>query len=330
MRAREKQIDHAHSHTFEWVFNNPAAGFQDWMESDGGILWIKGKPGSGKSTLMKYILDNKRTRQALSSRGRTILSMPSFFFHDRGAHETQKSFDGLLRSIIYQLLCDIPALTSAIVNIYFQMIENEYQSDWPAAELEQPLHAILQQQKVGSAVWPTADLEKALNAILEQQKVEGCVCLFIDALDEYKGKADWITRFLKSLATPASNQKLTVRICASSREWNVFGLLLSENPHLTLQDLTADDIKSFASQKLDEAKRDGSDELLEEIIRRAEGVFLWVKLVIDELLEPLINGEPIRNLISSLSDMPDELPRFYERMLSQIPKRDHETAISST
>jgi hypothetical protein len=307
MKDRENQIEPAQSHTFEWVFNNPAAGFQDWMESNGQIFWIKGKPGSGKSTLMKYILSDERTRRALSSQGRSILSMPSFFFHDRGAHETQKSFDGLLRSIVYQLLDDIPALTPAIAKIYSQITEQEYQSDWL-----------------------TAEVEKALYAILQQQKVEGCVCLFIDALDEYKGKTDRIARFLKSLATPASNQKLTVRICASSREWNVFVQLLSDIPRLTLQDWTIGDIKSFASQRLDEAKRDGSDQLLNEIIRRAEGVFLWVKLVIEELSEPLFNGKPISNLISSLGDLPDELPEFYQRMLSKVPRRDHETAIRST
>jgi hypothetical protein len=139
MNERENQIEPAQPHTFEWVFNNPAAGFQDWMESNGQIFWIKGKPGSGKSTLMKYILSDERTRRALSSHGRSILSMPSFFFHDRGAHETQKSFDGLLRSIVYQLLDDIPALTPAIAKIYSLITEQEYQSDWPTAEVEKAL-----------------------------------------------------------------------------------------------------------------------------------------------------------------------------------------------
>ena len=141
------------------------------------------------------------------------------------------------------------------------------------------------------------------------------------------GKKDGIAHFLKSLVTPAPGQKLTVRICASSRDWNVFGLLLSKNPHLTLQNWTIDDIKRFASERLGEAERDGSEELLHEITRRAEGVFLWVKLVVDELLEPLFNGEPMSKLTSLLSSLPDELPDFYERMLSNISNRDRETAI---
>ena len=120
MGSREEQIDSAYSQTFEWIFPDRRCGFQDWMEGDGGTFRIKGKPGSGKSTLMKYALRDARTRQALSSRGRIILSMPAFFFHDRGVYQTQKSFQGLLRSTIYQLIEDIPALIFTIEGLYLQ------------------------------------------------------------------------------------------------------------------------------------------------------------------------------------------------------------------
>jgi putative ribosome biogenesis GTPase RsgA len=33
----------------------PSPKFADWLENDGGIYWIAGKAGSGKSTLMKYL-----------------------------------------------------------------------------------------------------------------------------------------------------------------------------------------------------------------------------------------------------------------------------------
>ena len=306
MEERENQIEQAHSHTYEWVFTSEKCGFRKWMEGDDGIFWIKGKPGSGKSTLMKYIVQDIRTHQTLSARKRKVLSIPAFFFHDRGVHDMQKSFEGLLRSIIYQLLNDIPSLTSAVEAIYLQQLE-----------------------QYGHCSWPVAELERTLQAIIHQQTVSGCVCLFIDALDEYQGTKDSITRFLKSLAKPpATNQKLTVRICASSREWTVFGLLLSDFAHLTLQDFTKGDIERFAQDRLTEAKRDDSRDLLDGILQRADGVFLWVKLVIDELLEPLFDGEPIGDLINRLSELPDELPDFYQRMLSSVSERNHVVAVS--
>ncbi|EFX03482.1 hypothetical protein CMQ_410 [Grosmannia clavigera kw1407] len=298
MEDRHRQIESAHSDTFDWIFTGPNAGFKSWAESDHGIFWIKGKPGSGKSTLIKYILNDPRTLQYLSSRDRKVLSMPSFFFHDRG-EDMQKSFDGLLRSVLYQLVYNIPALTHTISKFYYQQMERS-----------------------GVCTWPAPELESSLQAVLAQQSVQGCVCLFVDALDEFKGRKDKITRFLKALAAPKSGQRLTIRICASGRDWNEF-LMLSDNPHIRLQDWTVGDIQSFAQDRLAEARREDTNLLLKEITERAEGVFLWVKLVVDELWEPLINGLPISDLVALMGDLPDELPLFYERILSNIPQRDH-------
>jgi hypothetical protein len=254
---------------------------------------------------MKYILNDSRTRDTLSARALPLLSTPAFFFHDRGVFETQKSFDGLLRSILYQILLTVPELTTSISDIYYQSLA-----------------------QYGQCSWEISELEKALRAILRQQAVQGCICLFVDALDEYKGRKEDISRFLKELATRTPEQKIIIRICASSREWTVFNLLLGNNPCLTVQDWTVDDLKRFASERLGEAQREGSDVLLDEITKRAEGVFLWVKLVIRELWQPLCDGELIPNLVSLLSDLPDELPQFYERMLKSVPARERSTGLS--
>lgn len=85
MNERQKQIGEPHQHTFEWIFSDAKAGFHQWLQSDSGLFWVKGKPGSGKSTLMKYILKDSRTRKALEMKyGSQSLTMPGFFFHSRG------------------------------------------------------------------------------------------------------------------------------------------------------------------------------------------------------------------------------------------------------
>jgi hypothetical protein len=268
------------------------------------MFWIKGKPGSGKSTLMKYILNDYRTQKALSANSRRHLCTAAFFFHDRGVHEDQKSFEGLLRSIIHQILESVPELLLAIVDIYRRALAED-----------------------GQCRWSIHELEAALRKILHQKDVLGCICLFIDALDEYKGRKDDISRFLKDLVEVTPGQQLVIRICASSREWNVFSQLLGGNPTLTLQDWTKDDIRLFASERLEEAHREGTDIVVQEITARAEGVFLWVKLVIRELWQPLCDGEPMKGVLALLSELPDELPQFYERMLKSVPAKDYSTAL---
>jgi adenylylsulfate kinase-like enzyme len=50
-----------------------------WLDKERALLWIKGKPGAGKSTLMaliyKVFQENSLSRQRLS---------PDFFFYGQG------------------------------------------------------------------------------------------------------------------------------------------------------------------------------------------------------------------------------------------------------
>lgn len=64
MRAREQAIFDSHQGTFEWMLQSPSwteqykgirVSFSDWLCNCGGIFWVSGKAGSGKSTLMKLI-----------------------------------------------------------------------------------------------------------------------------------------------------------------------------------------------------------------------------------------------------------------------------------
>ena len=300
MNERVGEITTAHTHTFDWVFTNPKTGFLDWLHSSKSLFWIRGKPGSGKSTLIKYLLKDSRTREALSKQGRPILSTPAFFFHARGV-ETEKSFDGLLRSIIFQLLLDIPRLVDSVADIY---------------------RAYLDENSV--CPWTFPQLERALDNI-RQQQIEGCICIFIDALDEYSGRSEDVARFVKRLAAPmdtSDNQKLIIRVCASSRPWTAFTSLLNETPSFTIQDWTKEDIRKFATDRLEGSNRDNTGFVVDEITDRAEGVFLWVALVLDELWQPICDGKPMEDVRSLLSSLPTDLPEFYKRMMENIPKED--------
>lgn len=58
---REQNIKDAHGKTFQWVFSGRGKkqhaynNLQDWLQSPEQVYWITGKPGSGKTTLMKFI-----------------------------------------------------------------------------------------------------------------------------------------------------------------------------------------------------------------------------------------------------------------------------------
>ena len=67
---RSDRISRAHQDTFQWIYASRSDlqkselqfnSFADWLEGDDNLYWITGKPGSGKSTLMKFTTTDRRT-----------------------------------------------------------------------------------------------------------------------------------------------------------------------------------------------------------------------------------------------------------------------------
>ena len=69
------------------------------MLSTSQLLYIQGKPGSGKSTLTKYFKDNLLK---LEPNARSAIVATFFYSYREG--ELQKSHYNMLRSILYDIL----------------------------------------------------------------------------------------------------------------------------------------------------------------------------------------------------------------------------------
>jgi hypothetical protein len=114
---RYEFIPKAHQDTFHWLFANDAQqqqqmdtddwdSFTEWLSATDGknVFWISGKPGSGKSTLMKYLFNDKRTITNLRTWTDGMpLQKAGFFFWNSGT-VMQMSRMGLLRSLLHTVL----------------------------------------------------------------------------------------------------------------------------------------------------------------------------------------------------------------------------------
>jgi len=128
---RYEAITEAHKKTFEWIFQpmvdeeDPNGvqwnDFVEWLREGQGIYWINGKAASGKSTLMKFIYDNPKTRENLVHwAGGKPLHIAKFFFWWAGT-KIQKSQDGLLRSLLYETLREMPQLAPLVLPTEYAM-----------------------------------------------------------------------------------------------------------------------------------------------------------------------------------------------------------------
>ena len=106
----EEQLERWLEHNFLEGFTPTWTGFGSWLRYEHGAYWIHGKAGSGKSTLMSQICNSNRTREMLAEwcPARRLLT-PTFFFWNTG-NQLQKSVNGLLRSLLYQIISECPEL----------------------------------------------------------------------------------------------------------------------------------------------------------------------------------------------------------------------------
>ncbi|KAI1418856.1 hypothetical protein F5Y12DRAFT_789534 [Xylaria sp. FL1777] len=116
IKARQRKIESAHSKTFGWVFRpsvpdgSKTISFYQWLCEGNGTFWIQGKAGSGKSTLMKFICSHATTMELLRVwAGSKRLITAKFFFWNAGTL-LQKSREGLLRSLLFEILRKCPEL----------------------------------------------------------------------------------------------------------------------------------------------------------------------------------------------------------------------------
>ena len=308
IHARQEEIVDAHKETFQWVFEQaesrlrPWDSLAEWLESGSSIYWISGKAGSGKSTLMSYVCQHPQTKRYLKdwSAGRTIVT-PRFFFWQPGS-SMQKSSQGLLRSLVYQILLEDPDSIEAMKSL-----------DETSRDALAPVPA-----------WTELRLIKTLLRSVQHLAHRLCICFFIDGLDEYCGDRNALVDLIGQLA-----EYPNVKCCLSSRPYRAFTDAFGSHAMLKLHDLTEPDIQAFVSDKFKVLPKahpsvtchpSRISRLKEEIVKKAEGVFLWVDLAVKDQVEGVKNGDSIDLLEERLWLLPNEIEDLYARMLDQIGK----------
>ncbi|KAE9379537.1 hypothetical protein N431DRAFT_327470 [Stipitochalara longipes BDJ] len=320
MSHRRVEIEEAHKKTFAWLLDySPAErlcvkqgaegrmwhNFTRWLQEPSGLYWINGKAGSGKSTLMRYICDNDITKKHLKSwAGSSELHMISFYFWNTGCKE-QRSQIGLLRSLLHQILRARKDLTRFV-----------FEEEWDY------LVSSPRRNSRPERTWSFPKLKKAFKEALNLLGKDEMTSIFVDGLDELEGDPERLVILLKNVS-----EHPNVKVCLSSRPWVVFEEHFDGHPGLRLQDLTYDDIRLYVRDQLQEnskMKRLAEShhlqaaELSHNIVKKANGVFLWVKLVVWSLLAGLRNQDDFAELQKRLDLLPSDLDFLYRHMLQRI------------
>ena len=213
----------------------------------------------------------------------------------------QISHNGLLRSLLFQLLKKFPDL-----------ILRMFPERWEVYSLFGHDHLL----------WSQQELRQAFKLLAKEEHSRAKYCVFIDSLDEFDGDHTNSIDLLKDIASLAY-----IKICVSSRPWVIFEDAFKHKPSLMLENLTYPDIKHYINSKfgknanfVDLEKREPqyAGQLLEAIAQKAAGMFLWVYLVVQSLLAGLTNGDRVSDLQRRLKFLPPDLENPYEKMLNSL------------
>ncbi|KAI8674226.1 hypothetical protein NCS55_00745500 [Fusarium keratoplasticum] len=285
--VRLESVPQAHKDTFQWAFDSQLS---EWFHSGSGTFWISGKPGSGKSTFMKFISKHPRTKELLAAWAGSSdnLAVAAHFFWIAGT-SIQKSWQGLLQSLLFDLLRGRPYLASLISP-----------NRWAAAKAGQ--------WHTAAEPWSVPELATALRALATADHVPLKICFFIDGLDEYDSNHAELCEVLRDMASSPH-----IKMCLSSRRWPVFERSFggTGQESLDIHELTRGDIRSL--EKV---------ELVDRIVSQADGVFLWAFFVTRSLREGLSNGESIKSLNRRFGQLPSDLDQLFRHMLENVNAAD--------
>jgi len=257
--SRRNNISLSHKGTCKWLFKAPS--FMKWkdhadLKSNNGVLWIKGHPGVGKSTLMKHILLHCEEKFKDHN-------IAFYFFNARGG-PLEKSPLGMLRSLMAQLLDRDPFMQQQFIPHFLMKI------------------------RLGERVWETGELKDFL--LREYTKHQCKYTLLLDALDESndsdaQGVVDFrgtllpidaldecndsdvqeVVNFLEYLSENAIQSNSNLRICLSSRHYPHIDMEKKIELVVEQQDEHDEDIIMYVQSKLKAKDKDIHERILDKV-----------------------------------------------------------------
>ncbi|KAN0141504.1 Ankyrin repeat-containing domain protein [Lactarius tabidus] len=282
-----------------WFFG--ASIFENWM-SNGSLLWVHGKPGSGKSIFCAAIIQHI---MKLRDAGNATLAYFYFDFRD----EEKQNVRNVVTSLLVQLSAHSKPSCDAIYRLYLTHGKG----------IQQPSNGIL------------IDRLKEMLVVVAHRPI----FVIMDALDEspdlgMPAPREAVLNLIEDLVQ-LHLQVPNLHICVTSRpEVDIQNKLkpLAVNA-ISLQDETrqkiviSDYVSTFMSS--DEQMKHWRDEdkklVIEELSERADGMFQWVFCQLETLRHAV---QP--DVLGILESLPNTLDETYERLLKNINENNRRHA----
>lgn len=158
--TRYGKIGKEHKGTLEWIWTHEV--YKNWSAADASrLLYIQGKPGSGKSTLTKHFNDHLLEREQTAKS-----AIVARFFYSYREGKFERSHRNMLRSILHDIL-------DQDETFFYHHFQTEYRH---LVKLRKRGHGGIIEQEYES-------LKKLLLSLSDHSQAKR-IYLIIDAVDE--------------------------------------------------------------------------------------------------------------------------------------------------
>ncbi|KAI9442948.1 hypothetical protein H4582DRAFT_1145912 [Lactarius indigo] len=283
-----------HGGTAEWFFQGSI--FAEW-KSAGSLLWVYGKPGSGKSILCSTVIQD-----VLTLREAGLASMAYFYFDFRDLDKQHRR--NLLPSLLIQLSAQSRSCCDILSRLY-----SAYDNG-----AQKPSDSVMTQCLKDMLMIPN----------------QGPVYIILDALDECPNSSgipsprEQVLRLVKELVELRLPH---LHICVTSRpEFDIRATLEPLALHcVSLHDQSGQKkdivdyvnavVYSDSETKMKRWRDDDKKMVVETLSEKADGMFRWVFCQLDALRHCLPSS--VRH---TLDELPESLDETYERIVMDIKR----------
>ncbi|KAL2147650.1 hypothetical protein VTI28DRAFT_8104 [Corynascus sepedonium] len=262
--------------TCSWILKTPK--MSSWLQKrrEPPMLWLQGSPGTGKTVISAQLINYMKAAKVFVIYHFCTYSYPS-----------STSYEQILRSLLLQLLRKDGDLVSHVYN-----------------------ECVLEKKS------PTLSVLEHLLQIL------------LTSLSSEPSQTEVVSLMNQVSSNSSSSESTICKVLVSSRPTNILSKRLGRKTTLSLTDekvALEEAIRQYASHRLQSLHQKFSqldiraDELREVengVARKADGMFLYARLVLDYLATNIFfSGEEVR---TSINHLPEKLTDFYRRILTQI------------
>ncbi|KAI7786516.1 hypothetical protein LA080_003245 [Diaporthe eres] len=292
MNQRIRNLENPADGTCSWFFEHEH--FIHWITGNNqaqscGLLWVRGKPGSGKSTLLKEAF-SRATIMTSSSECHVM----SFFFNAKG-EGLEHSPTGMLRSIVHQMCSQNSDLLGALLNF------------------AQSRRALCGEDM---APWEEAELRAFFTSVIASHKER--IIIFVDAIDECDSNSmREVADFWREITNTAYGAGVQFSVCLSSRHSPA--ITVNNCPEIIMEDHNYPDIVDFVGRRLDlgmSGTQEDRQAIQQKILGKSGGMFLWVSLVVKDVLRKKDEGRGLKSLLKDLDSVPRELESLFGQLLT--------------